>query len=194
VVELAGAQALSARVATPVSVAVVDASGATIGSGQGAIAPGTRGTLVRAAATPDAPGPWRANVVAGSGRERRQDSVSILTTRNVLVGLPVVFRATPSPRSPLMPVADFLYRRTERVHVEWARLSEIDQRAARLLGRDGRPLAVPVNLTEREVDGGVSLAADLNLAPLTDGEYAIELVVGRGDLLERHVVAIRVTR
>jgi hypothetical protein len=106
----------------------------------------------------------------------------------------IVYRATPSPRSPLVPAADFRFRRTERVHVEWARLADLDRRDARLLGRDGRPLAVPVNVTEREADGRASIAADVNLAPLTDGEYAIELTVGSGDRAERQVVAIRVTR
>ncbi len=35
--------------------------------------------------------------------------------------------------------------------------------------------------------GEVSVAADLNLAPLADGEYAIELVVGSGGETERRV-------
>jgi hypothetical protein len=51
-----------------------------------------------------------------------------------------------------------------------------------------------VTLTEREAGGRASIAADVNLAPLTDGEYAIELTVGSGDRVERQVVAIRVTR
>jgi hypothetical protein len=117
-----------------------------------------------------------------------------VTTAHGLAGPPVVYRATPSPRSPLVPVADFLFRRTERVHVDWMRLAEIDRREARLLGRDGKPLAVPVNVTERDAGGRASIAADANLAPLTDGEYAIELTVGRGDRVERQVIAIRVTR
>jgi hypothetical protein len=64
----------------------------------------------------------------------------------------------------------------------------------RLLGRDGKPLAVPVALTERQRAGRAAFAADLNLAPLTDGEYALELTVGSGDRTERRIVAIRVTR
>jgi hypothetical protein len=80
------------------------------------------------------------------------------------------------------------------VHVEWARLADIDRREARLLGRDGKPLAVPVTVTEREVGGQVFVAADVNLAPLADGEYALELVVGGGGETERRVIAIRVTR
>ena len=71
---------------------------------------------------------------------------------------------------------------------------ELDRREARLLGRNGEPLPVPVTLTEREVNGRPVVAADVNLAPLTDGEYAIELTVGAGATVEKRVVAIRVSR
>ena len=194
VVELTAAQALAAKTETPTHVDIVGPEGAVLATGAGTIPPGTRGAVVSVRIPEKAVGLLRANVTAGTGRDRRQDSVAIAISAHTLVGPAVVFRATPSPRSPLHPVADFLFRRTERVHVEWARLSEIDRRDVRLLGRDGKPLALPVNVTEREVNGRVSVAADLNLAPLTDGEYAIELIAGRGDASERHVVAIQVVR
>ena len=38
----------------------------------------------------------------------------------------------------------------------------LDRREARLLGRNGQPLAVPVSVTEREVLGRPGVAADLN--------------------------------
>jgi hypothetical protein len=194
VVELTPSQALKASSATPVQVEVSKADGTAVGKADGEIAPATRGTVVRVPLGFDLDGPWRANIVVGTGRDRLQDSIEVGEGSGVLIGDPVVFRATPSPRSPLIPAADFQFRRTERVHVEWARLAELDRREARLLSRDGKPLAVPVNVTEREVDGRVAVAADLNLAPLADGEYAIELVVGSGGETERRVVAIRVTR
>jgi hypothetical protein len=42
----------------------------------------------------------------------------------------------------------------------WSITAPLDQRVARLLGRDGRPLPVPVNLTERDQNGQRMLAAD----------------------------------
>jgi hypothetical protein len=51
-----------------------------------------------------------------------------------------------------------------------------------------------VTLTERETEGRPVVAADLHLAPLTDGEYVIELVAGLRDVVERSLLAIRVTR
>ena len=50
--------------------------------------------------------------------------------------------------------------RIERVHVEWAIAGELDQRLARLLGRNGQPLAIPVAVTERETDGRKVVAVD----------------------------------
>jgi hypothetical protein len=194
VVELAAERALRASGATPVAVTLVTSDGREAGRGEARIEPGRRGTLVRIAVDPDEPGPWRASIAAGAGRDRLQDGLEVRRSGGVLAGDAIVFRATPSPRSPLVPAADRLFRRTERVHVEWPALGDVDRREARLLARDGSPLAVPVSVTERDVDGRAVVAADVNLAPLADGEYAIELTVGQGDRIERHVVAIRVTR
>ncbi len=194
VVELTPAQAARATEATPVTVDLLKADGTPVAKAEGQVAPATRGALIRVPLGFDLDGPWRANVVVGTGRDRLQDSIEVAEGTGALAGEPIVYRATPSPRSPLIPVADFQFRRTERVHVEWARLAEVDRREARLLAKSGQALAVPVTVTEREVDGQMFIAADLNLAPLTDGEYAIELTVGSGAEAERRIVAIRVTR
>jgi len=109
-----------------------------------------------------------------------------------LVGQAVLYRGRATATSPLRPVADLQYWRTERVHVEWLLTGDIDQRSARLLGRTGQPLTVPVTVTERETDGQRVVAADLNLAPLGAGQYVIELTVGRGATSERRLIAFRV--
>ncbi len=194
VVELSPAEALAAKATTSVIVSLLGVEGTVVETAEAEIATATRGVLLRVPIPAGASGPWRANVVAGTGSSRRQDSVEIGTDAHTLAGPGVLYRATPSPRSPLIPVADQLFRRTERVHVEWARLTEVDRREVRLLGRDGNALPIPVALTEREAGGRAAFAADLNLAPLTEGEYAIELTVGSGGVTERRIVAIRVTR
>jgi len=127
-----------------------------------------------------------------AGRESLEDTAEIRRAADSLVGAPVLYRGRPAATSPLRPVADLDYWRTERVHVEWALTGEIDQRSARLLGRTGQPLAVPVSVTERETDGRRVMAADLNLAPLSPGQYVIELTVGRGATTELRFVAFRV--
>jgi hypothetical protein len=82
-----------------------------------------------------------------------------------------------------VPTADGRFRRTERLRLEVPRTSAEAAASARVLGRDGQPLAITPALTER-VDGMSNqrmIVADLTLAPLAQGEYAIEVVVQRGD-------------
>jgi hypothetical protein len=194
-VELSPEIAARATNGADVTITIAARDGLPPVSASGRIEPGTRGTLVRLPIDTAVSRDVRAAVSVVAGRERLQDSVTLMRADSALLGDAIVFRATPSPRSPLIPAVDRRFRRTERVHVEWPRLAEVDRPEARLLGRNGEPLAVPVSLAEHEVDGMPMISADVNLAPLTDGEYAIELVVaGRGAVTERTVIAIRVSR
>jgi hypothetical protein len=110
------------------------------------------------------------------------------------IGPPIIYRATPSLQSPVRPAADPQFFRTERLHVEWPARETLDRREARVLGRNGQPLALTVPLVDRETDGQPVLAADLNLAPLASGDYVLELTVVRGARTEQSLVAFRVTR
>ena len=47
-------------------------------------------------------------------------------------------------------MTDLRFRRVERVHVEWTISKPLDRREARLLDKVGKPLAVAVNVTERD--------------------------------------------
>jgi hypothetical protein len=105
-----------------------------------------------------------------------------------------IFRATPAPRSPLEPTRDPDFRRTERIHVEWMKTAELDSQRARLLSRTGVELPMPVAIREAHTEGRPALHVDLNLAPLAPGEYAIEVIVRRGTIEDRRVVAVRVSR
>ena len=107
---------------------------------------------------------------------------------------PLLFRATPAAQSPLRPAADFQFWRTERLHIEWPAKGPLDRREAKLLGRDGRTLQVPVNLTERVQAGQPVLAADLNLAPLAPGDYVIEVKVAIGAEETLRYIPVRVVR
>ena len=152
-----------------------------------------RGTLVRVPLTGS--GPWRVRTrVTGGPDGPLEDRLEVAAAASKFLGGPVAFRATPASASPLRPAAESLYRRTERVHIEWPIVSPFDRREARLLGRNGQPLAVPVTLSERETNGQRTVAADLNLAPLSAGDYVIELTVGSGDRTERKLFALRVVQ
>ena len=99
-------------------------------------------------------------------------------------------RAAASPRAVLQPVTEFVFRRTERLHIEWPELKQLDARTARLLDRNGKPLALGVAVAEQSG----KVFADLNLAPLAEGDYVIELNAGAGAQTEKQLIAFRVVR
>jgi hypothetical protein len=171
--------------------ATITAASGESTSGAGRIEAGLRGVALRLP-RPGAPGPYRVSVRVEGGAERLLDEAEATSTADPMLGSPVVFRATPSARSPLMAVADMQFRRTERVHLEWAVGDGEAEFVGRLLGRDGRPLAVPVALSPRTEDGRRLLVADLNLAPLAAGDYVIAVTATAAGRTSESYVAIRV--
>ncbi len=177
-----------------VHVRVSTQGGTTVGEQDGHIAPATRSTLVRVPLADATTGPWRVSVVARGDGEPVSDQIDVRPTTGHVLGEPMLFRATPAPRSPLLPVADAQYRRTERAHIEWPLLQPIDTRSAVLLDRLGQPMPLDVTLTERDDLGQSMLAVDVSLAPLAPGDYVISLAAGSGNDVERHLLALRVIR
>lgn len=95
----------------------------------------------------------------------------------------------------LTPAADGRYRRTERATLEAALSDGVAPLGARVLDRTGKPLNVPVAIRERRDAGGVRwMAAEMALAPLTDGDYIIELEAMKDAQKEQKLFAIRVVR
>ena len=175
-----------------VEAVVAGASGEALATGKARIEAGAKAAIVSIAAPAGLTGPWRVNVSVSGGGDRLEDRVTVDGAKGAtLLGEPLVYRAAPGPRAPIHPAAEFQFRRTERVHVEWPILKPLDNRQARLLGATGQPLAVSVTVAEPQAD---TLAADLNLAPLGPGDYVIELTAGSGGQTEMKYVGIRVTQ
>jgi hypothetical protein len=174
-----------------VQVMLSAANGDVITTARGKIEPGARAAVIRLPLQ-KAAGPFEAGIRVRNDMDGdAQDGVSV-ARRTSLLGDPFIFRlATPTtPR----PAGSVQFRRTERVRVEWPLSTAVDAREVRLLGRDGVPLALPVALSERE-DAGISfLVADLNLAPLTAGDYIIEMKATAAGKTETGMLAIRVGR
>jgi hypothetical protein len=117
----------------------------------------------------------------------------VTATTRTLLGPPEILRG--GPGEAWAQAADATFRRVDRLRVVWPIVAgPVDRRSARLLGGDGRPLAVPVATTEIVVGSRPAVAADLTLAPLAPGRYAIELVVGAASDVERVVVPFTTTR
>jgi VWFA-related protein len=174
-----------------VAVTVTGAAGATPLTASGHIDKGATSALVRLPIASLA-GPWQVRVVVGSPADDLSASASIAAPSAALVGEPILYRATPSPRSPLWPSASHRFTRNDRLHLEWTMSGPLDSHIGRLLDSRGQPLAVGVSLTEPPNAPRPTLAADVSLAPLGPGDYLVELVVGKGGMTERHLVAIRI--
>jgi hypothetical protein len=174
-------------------VTVADATGAAGPPSTARIEAGARSTLVRMP-RPSGAGPYRVNVKVAIPGTVLTDRIDLTERAGGVLGEPLLFRATPAAQSPLRPAADFQFWRTERLHIEWPVKGPLDRREAKLLGRDGRTLAVPVNLTERAQAGQPTLAADLNLAPLAPGDYVIEVKAAIGAEETLRYIPLRVLR
>ncbi len=147
VAEIPGAQVESGKWSQggDVEADVTGPNGESLGPAKGRIEPMARGAVLAVPLPAGASGPWRVNVKVTAGNERLEERATIESAASgPLLGEPIAYRAAPGPRAPIRPVADFQFRRTERVHVEWPMLKPLDQRQARLLGKNGQPLAVGV--------------------------------------------------
>jgi hypothetical protein len=119
--------------------------------------------------------------------------LSIERTGGTVLGRPIVYRAASAAASALRPAAAFSFRRTERLRVEWPLRLAVASQQARLLDRNGNPLAVPMTVSTREAGGTTTLTTDLSLSFLGAGDYLIEISVKAGDTTEQQLVAIRVS-
>src|SRR6185295_4703509 len=162
-----------------VKVTAAGPAGENAGSATGQIEAGARAALVRVPIGAVA-GPWRIGVTVTGADGTLDDRFDIPPPSAKVLGDPIVYRGATAARSALRPVAEFLFRRTDRVHVEFPALKTLDQRTARVLDRRGTAIPLEVTLTERDDAGKTTLVADLSLAPLGAGDYVIEVTAGSG--------------
>ena len=81
------------------------------------------------------------------------------------------------------------------MHLEIPVDADVKPGSGRLLDRAAQPLQVPVTVGER-VDAETGqrwITADITLAPLSAGDYAIEIIL-QGPQQERVITGVRVTR
>ena len=141
-------------------------------SGRGRIEPGARSAVVRIPLK-GAAGPFNASIRLRSATDGSSEDGLTVPRPVLALGAPLVYRlATPTS---VRPAGSMEFRRTERIQVRWPVTGPARGGDARILGRDGVPLGLAVQLRDVEEDGARFLVADLNLAPLTAGEYIIEV-------------------
>jgi hypothetical protein len=133
-----------------------------------------------------APGRYqvRAQMTAAGARSPLTlSAVVTVPAKDALLGsAAVASRRGPGTGRLFQPTADPRFRRTERLVVETPLLAADATVSARLLNRNGQPMAVPVALAER-LDESLQLRmslAEVVLAPLAPGEYVVEVTAARG--------------
>jgi VWFA-related protein len=177
-----------------VAVTVTDAAGVSARA-DGRIAAGERGVVVRVPIEGTPSPPLRIRVRATGDQTPTEDDAELAGAAGVLLGAPVLSRAAASPRAALHPAAELLFRRAERLHVEWPLLNTPDERSARLLSRSGQILGPIPTIADRVLaDGRPVVALDLGLAGLAENDYLIEVTARRGSDVDRSLVAFRLVR
>ena len=93
------------------------------------------------------------------------------------VGEAVMWRRGGTTGPQFVRTADPRFQRSDRLRLELA--TDTNGATARLLDRVGKALQVPVQVSERADAEGIRwIVADVTLAPLAAGDYAIEVTVG----------------
>ena len=97
------------------------------------------------------------------------------------LGEPVMWRRGPSTGPKYAMTADPRFTRLERVRFEMATTSA-GAATGRMLDKIGRPMQIPVQITERPDASGSFrwIVAEAVLAPLAPGDYAIEVTLADG--------------
>ena len=161
------------------------------------LAPGQRSFLAPVALGGAVKGPIDVRVrVTASDRTVPPLSDAVRLEPSSGTGQTLMFRRGPSTGNRIQPAADARFNRTERARVEVAAPEGATPGEGRLLDREGQPTSVPVTVGERTdaQTGQRWITADVTLAPLAPGDYAVEVGITARGGGQRLVAAIRVVR
>jgi hypothetical protein len=108
------------------------------------------------------------------------DTARVVLNQSTSLGEAVMWRRGPTTGLQHRRTADPRFIRNERLRLEHATTLS-GAATARMLDRNGNPLNVPVQVTEREdPSGGFRwIVVDAALAPFAPGDYAIEVTLGK---------------
>lgn len=170
-----------------VEATLVNGAGKPVAKGSAPLAAGT--FTVQVAMAPEAPlepDDYKV-IVRAKGVAALGSTESVIFTLHAdPLGTGTLFFRRMGPRE--TPTADLRFRRTERLIIETP-ASLGGEISARLLGRNGSALTVPVTASIREdADGTRWRRVEVTLAPLAPGEYIVETTAGA----ERTLSAFRV--
>jgi hypothetical protein len=177
-------------------VSISTADGAAAGSATAALTPGARSLLAKVPL--DRPG---APSYVVRVRLRPADRTALPVSETIELrgqdagaAAAVLWRRGPSTGNQYVPAADYRFRRTDRIRLEVPVPEDAGPGTGSLLDRNGKPLDVPLTLAARDADGVRWIVADLTLAPLTAGDYVIEIAIPRSGGETRVLTPLRIER
>lgn len=171
---------------------LIDAAGNTAGAGRASVAAGAASARLTIVPRSLAPGSYELRVRARSSAASSA-SVRVVVPEAAGGSGALFFRRGPTTGNQEAATADVRFRRSETLRIMVPAQSAAMPAGARLLDRTGKPLAIPVAVSAvNEPDGAHWLAAQAALAPLSAGDYLIEIAGTAGASERRTLVAFRV--
>jgi len=167
-------------------ITLLSAEGKALVSTRATIEPGARTVMAKVTIPPasDFDGSARVRIVARpAGGGTAVSDLTRLTWPDDPHSTPPVllFRRGPVTAQRFEPAADPRFRQSERVRIQLHGAGATTA-TGRVVNRAGQPTQVPVIVTSSRDADGSWIVAELALAPLTPGDYAIELTVDGGAL------------
>jgi hypothetical protein len=174
-----------------VDVMLVGKGGETIEARKVEVAAGTRHFSAAFAPGGLVPGDYTVNVRArGRALDLGPTTASMVVTLRAapLASDAILVRRGVTTGNRELRTADVRFRRTDQLGVDIPSGSA-EPAQARLLGRNGQPLPLPVTSAVRDdPDGSRWQTARVSLAPLAPGDYILEMITGA----ERKLVGFRI--
>ncbi len=154
--------------------------------------PGSSSALVSVPIESAQQHPWRVYVRAMNGTDELTTRIDVPARGVSSLGAAQFFRIPAIGRPIPHPIVAPIYRRGERLRVEWQPASESTVRTIHLIDRRGQTLAPGAALSHTFDASLGSLTVELHVAALAAGDYAIEVATERE--ADRQVLGFRVER
>jgi VWFA-related protein len=195
----AGTREEAWRAGADVTIVVTAADKSVVGEVKQTLKREARCALLRVPLPPTLPGDYAIRVTskAAGATMGTTESLRVVVPRPKddlpPLGQPLMFRRGPFTGPGWQPAGDLRYRRQERVKVELPVLGTVGATEVHLLDRTGKPLTtIPVIAATRDEDGRKIVSGEVTLAPLTTGDYVLEITVARGQTTQKMMAPFQI--
>jgi VWFA-related protein len=127
-------------------------------------------------------------LTAQSHTDALSDSTVVQVAAPGLIATPALLKRGPSTGTAYLATADLRFRRADRLRLEApSRLSAAQVHVAAVDQR-GQPLNLPIQVTDRQDGAGAVIVADISLAPLAPGGYAVILAANANQTGQERII------